>query len=206
MSRVELFAVIRRDRREDPTVSARTLARRYRVSRRTVAAALASAVPLQRQPSSPRASGLDPVAEAIDGLLRSDLKAPRKQRHTARRVFQRLVAEHGFTTATYWTVRNYVRRRRPQIVVEARDQQHLAIDGMVPQEHEPAAEGEVDFCEAWVRLAGEPTAVQLFSFRLSCSGQRGAPGVCHRLAGGLPGRARRGVPGAGRGAVAARAL
>jgi transposase len=171
MSRVELFAAIRRDRRADPTVSARTLAKRYRVSRRTVAAALANAVPLQYKSSLPRASVLDPVADVIDEMLRADLKAPRKQRHTARRVFHRLVAEHGFTTATYWTVRNYVRKRRPQIVAEARDQQQRVLDGMVPQEHEPGAEGEVDFCEAWVRLAGEPTEIQLFSFRLSCSGK-----------------------------------
>jgi hypothetical protein len=171
MSRVELFAAIRRDRRADPTVSARTLAKRYRVSRRTVGAALASAVPLPRKVLPQRASALDPVAELIDAMLRADLKAPRKQRHTVRRIAQRLAVEHGFTAATYWTVRNYVRKRRPQIVAEAREQQHRVLDGMVPQEHEPGAEGEVDFCEAWIRLAGEPTEVQLFSFRLSCSGK-----------------------------------
>jgi transposase len=171
MSRVELFAAIRRDRRVEPAVSARTLAKRYRVSRRTVAAALANAVPLEHKPSPPRTSALDPVADVIDEMLRADLKAPRKQRHTARRIAQRLAVEHGFTATTYWTVRNYVRRRRPQIAAEARDQQHRVLDGMVPQEHEPGAEGEVDFCEAWIRLAGEPTEVQLFSFRLSGSGK-----------------------------------
>jgi Mu transposase-like protein len=171
MSRVELFAAIRRDRRAEPEVSARTLAKRYRVSRRTVAAALANAVPLEHKPSPPRASVLDPVADAIDDMLRSDLKAPRKQRHTVRRIAQRLAVEHGFTAATYWAVRDYVRKRQPQIVVEARDRQHRVLDGMVPQEHEPGAEGEVDFCEAWIRLAGEPTEVQLFSFRLSGSGK-----------------------------------
>ena len=44
-------------------------------------------------------------------------------------------------------------------------------DGMVPQGHEPGAEAQVDFCEVWVRLAGVPTACQLFSFRLSYSGR-----------------------------------
>ena len=67
MSRVELFAAIRRDRRADPTVSGRSLAKRYRVSRRTVAAALANAVPLQHKPSQPRASVLDPVADVSMG-------------------------------------------------------------------------------------------------------------------------------------------
>ena len=167
-SRVELFAAIRRDRRDDPAVSGRTLAKRFRVSRRTVAAALANAVPLQRRVLQPKASVLDSVADVIDEMLRSDLTAPRKQRHTVRRILQRLITEHGFSAA-YTTVRDYVRRRRPQIVASARDQQHRVLDGMVPQEHEPGAEGEVDFCEAWIRLAGEPTEIQLFSFRLSCS-------------------------------------
>jgi hypothetical protein len=171
MSRVELFAAIRRDRRDDPTVSARALAQRYRVSRRTVAAALASAVPLPRKGLPARASVLDPVAGLIDEMLRADLKAPRKQRHTVRRIFQRLIGEYGFATATYWTVRDYVRKRRPQIVAGARDQRHEVLDGMVPQEHDPGAEAEVDFCEVWVIVAGVPTPLQLFSFRLSCSGK-----------------------------------
>jgi hypothetical protein len=169
MSRVELFAAIRRDRRAEPTVSARALAKRYRVSRRTVAAALASAVPVPRKVLPQRVSSLDEVIELVDEMLRIDLKAPRKQRHTVRRITQRLAVEHGFTAATYWTVRNYVRRRRPEIAAEARDEQHRVLDGMVPQEHEPGAEGEVDFCEVEVLLAGVPTVVQLFSFRLSCS-------------------------------------
>jgi transposase len=132
--------------------------------------ALANAVPLQRKALPPKVSVLASVADAIDEMLRTNLKAPRKQRHTVRRILQRLVTEHGFSAA-YTTVRDYVRRRRPQIVAEARDQQHKVLDGMVPQEHEPGAEGEVDFCEAWIRLAGEPTEIQLFSFRLSCSGR-----------------------------------
>jgi hypothetical protein len=171
MSRVELFAAIRRDRREDPTVSARTLAKRYRVSRRTVGAALAGAVPPPRKQLPPRASVLDSVAGVIDEMLRADLVAPRKQRHTVRRILQRLAVEHGFTAAAYTTVRDYVKRRRAQIVAEGRGQQRMMLDGMVPQEHEPGAEAEVDFCEVWVRLAGEATEVQLFSFRLSCSGK-----------------------------------
>ncbi|HZM76826.1 MAG TPA: IS21 family transposase [Candidatus Limnocylindrales bacterium] len=169
MSRVELFAAIRRDRRDDPTVSARTLAKRYRVARRTVAAALVAAVPKSRKALPPRASVLDVVAYLIDEMLRVDLTAPRKQRHTVRRIVQRLVTEHGFTAA-YTTVRDYVRRRRPQIGAEARDQKSV-LDGMVPQEHEPAAEAEVDFCEACAVIAGVLTEFQLFSFRLSCSGK-----------------------------------
>lgn len=171
MSRVELFAAIRRDRRDDPKVSARMLAKRYRVSRRTVAAALANAVPPPRRRLPPRASVLDPAVAWIDEMLRTDLDAPRKQRHTVRRIFQRLAVEHGFTAAGYTTVRDYVNRRRPQVAAQARGQRLTVLEGMVPQEHEPGAEAQVDFCQAWIRLAGEPSAVQLFSFRLSCSGK-----------------------------------
>jgi len=38
---------------------------------------------------------LEPVKAAIDAMLRSDLDAPKKQRHTARRILARLVDEHG---------------------------------------------------------------------------------------------------------------
>jgi transposase len=118
----------------------------------------------------PKSSVLDPVADAVDEMLRADLTAPRKQRHTIRRIRQRLVTEHEFDAA-YTTVRDYVQRRRPQIVAEARGQRHVIPDGMVPQEHEPGAEGEVDFCEAAAVIAGVLTDFQLFSFRLSCSGK-----------------------------------
>jgi transposase len=168
-SRVDLYAAIRRDRRDDPTVSARTLAKRYRVSRRTVAAALGSAVPKSRKAMPPRVLVLDAVTDRIDEMLRVDLTAPRKQRHTVRRILQRLVTEHGFTAA-YSTVRDYVRGRRPQIVAEAGGQKRV-LDGMVPQEHDPGAEAEVDFCEVCAYIAGILTEFQLFSFRLSFSGK-----------------------------------
>jgi transposase len=147
------------------------LAARYRVSRRTVGAALAGAVPPPRKQLPPRVSVLAPAMGWIDDMLRADLDAPRKQRHTIRRIFERLVTEYGFTAAGYTTVRGYVNRRRPQLVAEARGRQLVVPDGMVPQEHEPGAEAQVDFCEAWVRLAGQPVAVQLFSFRMSYSGK-----------------------------------
>jgi transposase len=170
-SRVELFAQIRQDRRADPQVSARTLAARYRVSRRTVSAALAGAVPPPRKPLPPRVSVLAPAAAWIDEMLRADLSAPRKQRHTIQRIFERLVGEYGFAAARYTTVRTYVTRRRAQIAAEARGRARVMPDGMVPQEHEPGAEAEVDFCEVWVRLGGVPTQCQLFSLRLSHSGK-----------------------------------
>ena len=62
LSRVELFERIRRDRRVEPGVSVRELARRHGVHRRTVREALASAVPAERKkPARPRSLVLEPV-------------------------------------------------------------------------------------------------------------------------------------------------
>jgi transposase len=101
-------------------------------------------------------------------MLREDLAAPRKQRHTARRIHARLVDEHDLTDITYSTVRDYVRTRRPQIWAEAGRGVEQAF---VPQIHEPGAEAEVDFADLWVVLAGVKTKVFLFTLRLSYSGK-----------------------------------
>jgi hypothetical protein len=95
---------------------------------------------------SPR---LEPFKTAIDSMLRSDLDAPRKQRHAARRVLARLVDEHGAVGFSYSTVRDYVRKRRPQILAEAGRPLEL---GYVPQTHKTAASAEVDFHDLWVVL------------------------------------------------------
>ncbi|MFG2681591.1 IS21 family transposase [Streptomyces sp. NPDC048392] len=170
LSRADLYAAIRRDKRVDPEVSQRTLGERYGVHRRTVRQALNSAVPPPRKQPTPRASVLDPAKGWIDAMLREDLAAPRKQKHTARRIFQRLSQEHGFDLVSYSTVSDYVAVRRPQIQVEDQEgRRHLA--GMVPQVHLPGEEAEVDFADVWVRLAGEVTKCHLFTLRMSYSGK-----------------------------------
>jgi hypothetical protein len=100
-------------------------------------------------------------------MLRTDLDAPRKQRHTARRVLARLVDEHGLEVS-YSSVRDYVARRRPEILAEAG---RAAEQGFVPQTHEPGAEAEVDFADLWIDLRNVRTKVSLFTLRLSCSGK-----------------------------------
>jgi transposase len=92
-SKVELFAAIRRDSRAEG-LSVRALARKYDVHRRMVREALTSAWPAPRKKLPPRKSRLDPFKSAVDQMLRADLDAPRKQVHTVKRVFDRLVAEH----------------------------------------------------------------------------------------------------------------
>jgi len=166
-TKVELFAAIRRDSRAEG-LSIRELARRYGVHRRLVREALASAWPVPRQPMPPRASILDPYKATIDQMLRADVDAPRKQRHTAKRVFDRLVAEFGMEGVSYGRVRDYIARRRPEIwEEEGRGPPKVFI----PQTHRPGQEAEVDFGDVYVMLGGVRTLCTLFCFRLSFSGK-----------------------------------
>ncbi|MFD9242821.1 IS21 family transposase [Streptomyces sp. NPDC059556] len=165
MSKVELYAAIRRDHREGMTM--REITRKYNVSWRTIRKAVDSVWPEPRKKLPPRATALDPYKAAIDGILRADLDAPRKQRHTVTRIFHRLVDEHG-AEVSYQQVRRYVADRKPQILVESGK---APIDAFVPQTHQPGMEAEVDFGDVTVRLAGELVTCYLFSFRLSYSGK-----------------------------------
>jgi transposase len=161
-SRVELFEQIRRDRDREG-LSLRELARRHGVHRRTVRQALASALPPPRKPPEHRpAPKLGPYQPLIDQWLLADREAPRKQRHTAKRVWRRLVDECGAEVAET-TVRDYVRRRR-------RELGEPPEEAFVPQVHEPGEEAEVDWGEAQVELAGQRRTVHLFLMRACYSG------------------------------------
>ena len=165
-SRVELFAAIRRDARVEE-ISIRELARRHGVHRRTVRHALASAEPAPRKAPTRSAPRLDPFKDAIDGMLRADLDAPRKQRHTATRILARLVDEHAATGLSYSTVRDYVRVRRAQIDLEG----GRRLEAFIAQHHGPGEEAEVDFGEVWVVLGGVRTKCYMFVLWLSHSGK-----------------------------------
>jgi transposase len=162
-----LFEVIRRDARREG-LSIRELAVRHGVHRRTVRQALASPVPPTRKQRVFPAPKLDPAKPWIDGWLREDLSAPRKQRHTARRIWTRLIDEHQMSQVSYSSVRDYVARRRPEILAEAG---RAAEQGFVPQLHLPGAEAEVDFADLFIDLRGQRTKVFLFTLRLSYSGR-----------------------------------
>jgi transposase len=160
-SRMELFEQIRRDRDREG-LSKRALAVKYGVHRRAVRQALLSPVPpVKRSPVWRPAPKLGAYHALIDAWLEADRDAPRKQRHTARRVWQRLVEEHGAEVSER-QVSRYVRERRRELgdVGEA----------FVPQHHAPGAEAEVDWGEAWATIDGQQVKVHLFQLRLCHSG------------------------------------
>jgi transposase len=166
-SKVELFAAIRRDWRLDG-LSIRALAERHGVHRRTIRQALDNADPVPRKTPVRRSARLESLKTLIDAMLQVDLDAPRKQRHTARRVLARLVDEHGVSDVSYSTVRDYVALRRPEIAAAAGRGMETAF---VLQTHPPGAEAEVDFGDVWIRLSGVMTKCFLFTLRLSYSGK-----------------------------------
>lgn len=163
---MELFAKIRRDARVEG-LSIRGLAKRHQVGRDTVRQALSDPLPPARKTPERSLPRLDPFKATIDAMLTEDTTAPRKQRHTARRILARLIEEHGAEELSYSTVRDYVRIRRAQIDVEA----GRRVEVFVPQEHAPGGEAEVDFGEVWVVLNGVKTKCHMFVFRLSHSGK-----------------------------------
>ena len=138
--------------------SIRRIAREGHHDRRTVRKFLGDAGPPRYTLKVPRRRPvLDPFRGVIDQWLKEDQDRPPKQRHTAHRIYDRLVSEFAFQGGES-TVREYVRQVRPRRQV------------MIPLDHDPG-EAQVDWGEAQVYLDGRRTKVHLFCLRL-CYSQR----------------------------------
>ncbi len=160
-SKPVLFEEIRKAHFGPDAVSIRSLAETFGVHRRTVRQALVSAVPPPRVVHDRRSPVLDPWKPVIDGWLEADRSAPKKQRHSARRVFQRLVEEHDAQISES-TVRRYVaeaKRRSPLSAAQV----------MIPQVHPLGEEAEVDFGQFSFILNGVVVEAWMFVMRLSAS-------------------------------------
>ena len=149
MYHVELYARVRRACMVEG-MSLREASRVFGLHRDTVRKMLAYSVPPgYRRQDPPRRPKLEPFTGVIDAILEADRQVPRKQRHTAKRIFERLRGEYEFT-GQYTIVKDYVRDRR-------RRTQEM----FVPLSHAPGhAQG--DFGEAVAVISGVERKMHYF--------------------------------------------
>jgi transposase len=135
-------------------LSQREAASRFGIARETVRKMLTHSVPPGYRRTRPaKRPKLDPYIAIIDQYLAEDRTSHRKQHHTAKRIFDRLRAEHGFTGG-YTIVKDYVReyrRRRREM--------------FVPLAH-PPGHAQADFGEAFVFIAGVEQKAHFFAMDL----------------------------------------
>ena len=123
-------------------MSVREAAQVFGLHRDTVRKMLAYSVPPgYRRQTPPRRPKLEPYTGVIDRILEDDLGRPRKQRHTAKRIFEWLRDEYRFDGG-YTTVKDYVRENRRQ-----------TREMLVPLSH-PPGHAQCDFGEALVVIGG----------------------------------------------------
>jgi len=159
---VELFEEIRREY-EFGVGTILGVARKLGVHRRMVREALTNAVPMEKPTAKRERPRVELVVGFIDAILDADRKAPRKQRHTAHRIYTRITEERPEVQIGESTVREYVRERKRALGL-------LARETFVPQSYVWGQEGQVDWYEAFADLDGQRQKVQVFVLRSMASG------------------------------------
>jgi len=153
MKGVELYARVRRAVCIEG-LSRREAARRFGIDPRTVAKMLAFSVPPgYRRSKPPVRPKLDLFTGIIERILEEDKGGPAKQRHTSKRIFERLRDEHGYAGGIT-IVKDYVHERRQR-------QQEM----FVPLRHEPG-HAQADFGEAWAVIGGVEQKIHFFAMDL----------------------------------------
>ena len=153
MYRVEMYARVRRACRVEG-MSTREASRVFGLDRKTVRKMLSFSVPPgYRRGKPPRRPKLGPFTGIIDRILEDDRTSHHKQRHTAKRIFDRLRDEYGFTGG-YTIVKDYVRERR----LRSREM-------FVPLVHSPG-HAQADFGEAMAVIGGVARKVHFLAFDL----------------------------------------
>jgi transposase len=159
---VELFETIRREY-EFGVGTIAGVARKLGVHRRMVREAIGSALPKPRKKTKRPHWKLKAAVEFIDTILEEDRKAPRKQRHTAHRIWQRMEVELPDCQIRERTVRQYVQNRKIALGFVERET-------CVPQSYTWGSEAQIDWYEAYADLSGERVKLQVFAMRSMASG------------------------------------
>ena len=154
---MEMWSEIRREVLTG-VLSQRAALAKYGIGWRTLKKMLAHDEPPGYRQSKQRPKPkLDAFLPLLRQMLEDDGKAPTKQKHTARRIFERLRDEHGYggcETVVKDAVREWRIGRR---------------EVFLPLSH-PPGEAQVDFGEATIRIAGHETKVAIFVMTLPFSG------------------------------------
>ena len=153
MYRVEMYARVRRACRVEG-MSTREASRVFGLDRKTVRKMLSFSVPPgYRRGKPPRRPKLGPFTGIIDRILEDDRTSHHKQRHTAKRIFDRLRDEYGFTGG-YTIVKDYVR-----------EQGLRSREVFVPLSHSPG-HAQADFGEAMAVIGGALRKIHFLAFDL----------------------------------------
>ena len=161
-SKVELYEQIRREY-EFGVGTIAGVAKKHGVHRRMVRDAIGSALPAPRKKVERPRWKLAAAIAFVNQILETDKKAPRKQRHTAHRIWERIQRELPECRICERTVRQYVHDRKIALGLTVHET-------FVPQSYEWGVEAQVDWYEAYADLAGERTKLQVFSMRSMASG------------------------------------
>jgi transposase len=165
---VELFEQIRREFEFGAGASVKGVAKKFGVHRRMVREAVANAIPVERKISEREKPQIKGVVDFIDEILEADGKAPRKQRHTSHRIWERIRREKPESTVAESTVRRYVGKRKLALGL-------LKRETFVPQSYSWGVEAQVDWYEAYADVDGCREKLQVFCMRSMASG-----GAFHR--------------------------
>ena len=124
---MELFEQIRREYTYG-VGTIKGVAKKLGVHRRMVREALADAVPSERKITVRSRPRLGPAVPFVEAILETDLRAPRKQRHTAHRIWCRIRAEMPEAEVAESTIRRYVRERKIQLGLTRRDRKSTRLN------------------------------------------------------------------------------